>query len=124
MPDEYVGVYRQGVLLSISQESRVIPRNSREVVGLKVLLGARGTSRSVKRQSSLHREDAHWEEGAGSAMKKSSRICSTLGTLKRLFRIHSRASDSRLKRYGALRKPKGRTLSKKNISFHFIPSSS
>ena len=44
------------------------------VAGLKVLLGARGTSRSVKRQSNLHSEVAHCEEGARSARKKSSRI--------------------------------------------------
>ena len=55
----------------ISQEFRVIPRNSRDVAGLKVVLSTRGTSRSVKRQSSLHSEVVHCEKGARTQRERS-----------------------------------------------------
>lgn len=102
-----------GSLASIREESSTIPMNSSCVEGAKVIPGARGMSRSVNKVRWWQSAVEHWDLGGGRAMKKSSRMCMTRVMLSLLQIIHSKASDSMLKRQGALRNPKGRTVSKK-----------
>ena len=94
-------------------ESRRIPINSNWVEGENVLPGARGISRSVNRVRRLQSAILHWERGGGSAIKKSSRMCRTPLMFSLLRIIPSRSSETKLKRKGALRRPKGSTVSKK-----------
>jgi len=66
-----------GSLASMVEESRRIPIISLWIEGEKVLPGARGISRSVNRIRRLQSAVLHWEQGGGSAIKKSSRMCRT-----------------------------------------------
>lgn len=102
-----------GSLASIWEESSSIPMNSSCVEGAKVFPEARGMSRSITTVRRWHSAVEHWDRGGGRAMKKSSRMCKTPVMLSLLRIIHSKTSESRLKRKWALRSPKGRTVSKK-----------
>ena len=93
-------------------ESRRIPINSRQVVGAKVLPGAIGTSSSVNKHRMLQRAVRQFDRGGLVTKKKSSRMWITSGIPHLALMIHSIMQENWSKRKGALRKPKGRTVSK------------